>query len=465
MPTHGVLARVLGAVVASTAAVRATASATSTPSPSWARFGPGLNEDVYATTALADGTVVAGGMFTAARYAGAPPLHYVAAWNNSAGVWVGLGSGRGFAPTGPGVSWFVRALAGAPPPAAGRFQLIVGGDFDAAFGGAPRTLNYVAAYDDGRDTWVSLGRGGAPGFDAPVYALAWVGTTLYAGGSFTATSDGAVALRGVAAYDASGAPGAEWRSLGGGLGGTVFALAASADGGSIFAGGSFAPAGGAPVGVARWDGGAAEWRTLGAGSGLNGAVFALVAVSHGGTELLIAGGAFTAEAASGPAGVAATLAHVAVWNASGSRWGALGRGLDDAVLALTAGANASIYAGGVFAAEVARPVASHTTARTAAGARGAPTRRLQTNQHHGVGAVQQLNNVARWSWDGAGQWAPLGGAEPGLNSPVFSLAVVPAAATLSGGGAPAGTLVAGGDFDAAFGGVANTLNNVGGIPA
>jgi hypothetical protein len=154
-----------------------------------------------------------------------------------------------------------------------------------------------------------------------VEALAAVGTTVYAGGSFIFTDQGPANK--IAKWN-----GRSWSALEGGVsgqyGGGVLALAMS--GTDLYVGGSFQTPG---PNIAKWDGNA--WSAF---SGMNGGVCAL-AVS--GTNLY-AGGDFTTAG-----GVPAN--NIAKWD--GSNWSALGSGMNDQVLALAVDGT-NLYAGGYF---------------------------------------------------------------------------------------------------------------------
>jgi len=179
-----------------------------------------------------------------------------------------------------------------------------------------------------------------PALDGAVWTMcthdAGNGPELYAGGSFTPASG----AERVARWD-----GLAWRPLGAGLNGSVFALASAQIGAAprarLYAGGAFNGSGGGAnlVRVACWDG--AQWTPL--GTGLNGAVRALVAFDFGGGNELVAAGEFT-QAGGAPA------ARIARWNGAG--WQALGAGFDAPTVALAVyddGNGARLYAGGYFA--------------------------------------------------------------------------------------------------------------------
>jgi len=184
----------------------------------------------------------------------------------------------------------------------------------------------------------------------------------------------------------------------------IFALAVYDDGSgpALYAGGLFTVAGSVPSNrIARWDG--SRWSALGDGIEGHASVGALAVYDDGGGSALYAGGSFTAVD-----GVPAR--YIAKWD--GSRWSALGRGMDSAVEALVVyddGGGPALYAGGYFTT-AGRAFASH---------------------------------VAKW--DGT-SWSRLGG---GTNGYVLALAVY------DDGGGP--TLCAGGLFTVAGGVPASSI--------
>jgi WD40 repeat protein len=134
--------------------------------------------------------------------------------------------------------------------------------------------------------------------------------------------------------------------------------------------------------IARWDG--ANWYPL--GSGMNGAVTALLVLSNG--DLLV-GGYFTTAG-----GVAAN--RIAVWD--GTTWSPLGAGMtgttvQKSVNTLALQSDGSIFAAGTFSSAGDLPA----------------------------------NNVARW--DGT-SWSPL---LSGTNNTVYSLAILPDTTLIAGG--------------------------------
>ncbi len=112
----------------------------------------------------------------------------------------------------------------------------------------------------------------------------------------------------------------------------VYALALDGSG-NLYTSGMFTTAGRVSANhIAMWDG--SRWSAL--GSGMDGAVLALALDGNGN---LYAGGAFTTAG-----GVSAN--HIALWD--GSRWSALGSGIDGGVWALALDGNGNLYAGGAF---------------------------------------------------------------------------------------------------------------------
>ena len=296
----------------------------------WSSLGSGINGQVLALAV--DGTTLyAGGIFTSA---GGAPANYVARWNGSA--WSALGSG---------MDYQVNALAMSGT------TLYAGGAFTTADGIA---VNRIAKWNG--SAWSALGAGLGSGpldLSFQVYALAFSGTTLYAGGWFAPA--GPVTSSTIAKWD-----GSSWSSLGQGMNRPVTALAVS--GTTLYAGGYFTFADGVPANnIAQWNG--SIWSPL--GQGMNDQVSAL---KMSGTTLY-AGGYFT-TADGAPAN------RMAQWN--GSAWSALGSGTNGRVYALAL-SGSMLYAGGTFgtvgagtlspyigAVDIAPPTVTASTANLAA---------------------------------------------------------------------------------------------------
>jgi hypothetical protein len=213
----------------------------------------------------------AGGSFTIIGGVGSPNL----------GRW----TGTAWQPVGAGVNGEVLALAvfddGGGP------DLYVGGTFTPPTGSSG---NYIARWNG--SSWSSVGGG----MNYHVYSLAvfddGTGPALYAGGYFTTA--GGVSAHGIARWN-----GTAWSTLGSGVGAAstpgVLSLTVfdDGDGPALYAGGDFTTAGGQPaLGLARWNG--TSWSSV--GSGINGSVWALAAFDDGagGGPDLYAGGTFTA---------------------------------------------------------------------------------------------------------------------------------------------------------------------------
>lgn len=202
---------------------------------SWVRLGPNIGGGVSALTVYNNHLVV-GGNFP---HINGDTLRSVAEWDGA--HWTPLGSG-------PNGSVFSLTVYNG--------DLIIGGAFDAV-GGV--TASCIARWDG--SAWHPL----AGGLNSVPWALTVYKGQLIAGGSFD-KADGAPAS-GIAAWN-----GAAWSPVGGGVSGgplgspfgTVYALAVHGD--SLIAGGGFTAAGGVPAyHVAKWDG--AQWDSLGSGVG------------------------------------------------------------------------------------------------------------------------------------------------------------------------------------------------------
>jgi len=235
-------------------------------------------------------------------------------------------------------------------------SLYAGGAFTTAGG---TTANRIARWDG--TSWIPLGTG----MNGNVRVFAYDGTNLYAGGQFT-NAGGTTANR-IARWD-----GAAWSTFGSGMNGSVFSLVLDLP--NIYAGGSFTTAGGTSANrIARWDG--ASWTPL--GSGMDSTVWSLL---KDGTNLY-AGGFFTTAG-----GV--TVNHIARWN--GTTWSALGSGMNDAVFAMILDESnnpySNLYAGGWF--NIAGNKPSNHIARW-----------RQAAIWDGGGIDQNASTAANWSGD------------------------------------------------------------------
>jgi hypothetical protein len=287
--------------------------------------------------------------------------------------------------------------------------LYIGGDFTIA--GCETEIRHIAKWDGSR--WSPLVGPGGVGLNRGVTSLAvyndGTGPALYAGGHFDVAS-------GETANHIAKWNGVEWSTLAGpgsaGMDLLVNALTVFDDGTgpSLYAGGYFNTAGGAPVNrIARWDG--LSWSALTApgGTGVNGEVWALTVFDDGTGPALYAGGNFITAGGE-------VVNRVARWD--GSSWSPLGSGVSSTVRAITVfddGAGPALYAGGNFI--------------TAGG--------------------EVVNRIARW--DGA-NWSPLTGPNGTGVSGVSGFSVLDLKVFDDGTG-PA--LYAGGGFTVAGGESAN----------
>ncbi|MCL6647487.1 MAG: hypothetical protein K6U89_04060 [Chloroflexi bacterium] len=238
-------------------------------SASWQAVGGGVGGGLFLPVvnalAVQNGQLYVGGLFSEA---GGVPAANVARWEPATARWSALGSGITLgAPDAPAV---VLALAGLGP------DLYVAGFFQEA-GGAP--ARNLARWDGQR--WWPLGAGISGG---QVTALAPFGGMLVAGGVFREA--GGQPAANLAQWDpASGT----WQPLGGGVPeGSISALAVSGE--ELYVGGNFSAVGRVSAqNVARWTPRAQAWSRLDQGlTGANSFVFALAASE----TALYAGGSF-----------------------------------------------------------------------------------------------------------------------------------------------------------------------------
>lgn len=296
----------------------------------------------------------------------------LARWNRATGSWSPLGGGIALDPSIPTSRLpSIRAIA------VDDSIVYVAGRFD--FAGGVRANNVARwagqVYGTG---WTALGegigpnaQGGAYDSVSTVFAIAAREGMVYVGGEFI-LAGGEQANR-IAKWDDVRR---EWESLGGGIGGSSFNTRVNAitiRGNDVYVGGTFPTAGDErAANIARFDG--TSWQAL--GKGVNNAVYALTVDNFG---RLFAGGDFT-TAGGQPA------QYIAQWD--GSSWSSVGSGFSSAVFALDASPN-GVYAGGRFR----------------------------------IAGAELTNNIARW--DGS-SWQTLGSGVQGdeLGTPsVFSIAV------------------------------------------
>ena len=296
---------------------------------SWSPLGSGTNTTIHALAVFDDGSgsgpaLYAGGFFTSA---GGVSANGIATWDGSS--WSALGSG---------VTGGVSALTVFDDGTGGGPALYTGGLFTSA-GGV--SASGIAKWDG--SSWSALGSG----MDALVRALTVFddgtggGPALYAGGDFS-TAGGVIANH-IARWD-----GSSWSALGSGMDALVNALTVFDDGSgsgpALYAGGGFTTAGGVSANeIAKWDG--SSWSAL--GSGLKRTTVIALSIFDDGSgsgPALYAGGGFATAG-----GVSAN--RIAKWD--GSRWSALGSGMNSNVAAMTvfddgSGNGPALYAGGGF---------------------------------------------------------------------------------------------------------------------
>ena len=192
-------------------------------------WDPGADSYVWALALSPDGnTVYVGGHFTVVGGEERIGLAAVNAVTGELTDWRSdLAAGGGWAPN-------AYALAVSPDGT----RIYAGGRFDTV-GGQERS-NLVQIASDGDVTEWNPGIGG----DNTVYSLALdpAGETIYAGGNFHTV--GGQDRPKIAAIDADTGEVTAWNPEAGGILTTVFALAVSPDGSTVYAGGSFTEIGG-----------------------------------------------------------------------------------------------------------------------------------------------------------------------------------------------------------------------------
>lgn len=275
----------------------------------------GLNNPIYAFTTMANGDVVAGGVFT---NAGSVAANRIARWD-----------GTSWSPLDVGVNGPVLALTTLRDG-----SLVAGGLFTTAGGNA---ANHVAQWNG--STWSELDSGLGGGFSPIVYCLAVLPDgDLVAGGNFT--SAGGVPANHIARWD-----GTSWSPLGAGFSDEVRAVAVMPNG-DLIAAGTFLNAGNVAVNhIARWDG--TSWSPLGNGLGPNLAAVRCLTVLRSGHVLV--GGDF----------LSAPSSFLVRWD--GSTWSAFGPGFHPPVAALAELPNGDIAVGHESAFGAVNPARTNGT--------------------------------------------------------------------------------------------------------
>lgn len=267
--------------------------------------GNGLNGEVVAIAADSSGNLYVGGNF---NQAGSTTAYNIAMWDGT--TWHALIDGNGY----NGLSGDVWAIA--INPANG--DVFVGGIFARIDGNNAGPLACrIARWSPATAAWSTLqDSSGFLGVDGSIHALAVMGDELFVGGSFdgaaTSSSCGTanVAAPGLASWHIGNAT---WSDVGGSMGSNFPKVnALTSDGSTLYAGGFFDMAGGAPAtNVARWDG--SSWTAL--ASGIDGEIEALALAG----STLYAGGTFTQTGSGGSAN------YVAQWD--DALWSSLGSGI------------------------------------------------------------------------------------------------------------------------------------------
>jgi N-acetylneuraminic acid mutarotase len=283
----------------------------------------GLNDGVCALT-VAGSDLYVGGLFTQTGDGALTNLGGMARYDTTAATWHALPN--------QGLNGEVEVLAVAGS------DLYVGGQFTQTGDGSLTDMGHIARYDTAAATWNALPDQGLSGY---VYALAVNGSDLYVGGDFTQTGDGALTGLGyIARYDTTAG---DWHALPNqGLDSVLWALAVV--GSDLYAGGYFAQTGDGTLTdlgyVARYDTTAGTWNAL-PNQGLDNAVFALAVV---GNDLYAAG--YVHRTGDGSL---TDLGRIARYDTVAGTWNALpNQGLNATIWRLAV-VGSDLYVGGLFA--------------------------------------------------------------------------------------------------------------------
>lgn len=355
-------------------------------SSSWSNpFGTGIRSGtspgtVYSFQLDENDDLYVGGSFNSA---GGTSVNNIAKWDGAS--WSGVGDGFNN-------TVFTLLVESST-------SIYAGGEFTSS-GGTP--LNYVARWNG--TTWSNLGLG----LNSKVRTLLKIGSDLYVGGEFTATSDNSIAMRCVGKWD-----GTNWSPVGEGFtGGGVYSLAQS--GSVLYAGGYFTATGTEGLAyVAQWSG--SEWLPVCTSQqyGMRGDYIRALAVA--GDSVYVGGLLWQ--------GGRVLLEHVGCWNGETHAWEYIGDANDYVNAMLWDGTN--LYVGGFFS-EIGN---SGSGCNYVAQYNGTNWSALGTGRSEAVFgfAMDGSGNLYAGGLDGVGQWNGSTWTELGAISPgdtIYALAVI-----------------------------------------
>ena len=294
----------------------------------WSALGLGVDDVVY-DIAVGGQDIYVGGSF---RQAGGITANCIAKWNTLTNTWSSLGAGINDGISGGGVNTIT--VSG--------LNVYVGGGFSKAGDISP--ANCVAVWNEGTDTWSTMGSGvqtitSWPPQPCAVFSIAVLGGYVYVGGYFNTAGDSSA--NSVARWN-----GSTWDNMLGGVTspeptywwGTVRKLLIY--GSWVYVGGSFEYAGGSSTdNLAIWTG--SSWTTI--YTGTNGGI---LDVYISGTDVYLAGD-FTVAG-----GISAN--HIVKYAYSTDTWSALGSGLNESVWTMCPDST-GLYVGGEFTMAGGKP--------------------------------------------------------------------------------------------------------------
>lgn len=400
----------------------------------WSALGDGIGRSNTATSVLAiavsGSDVYAGGTFD---QAGGVPASRIARWSTASNTWSALGSG---VTSQEGSNLGVNAIA------VSGSDVFVTGQFNKA---GDITVNSIARWNSGSNRWFALSTGLQYAIDqvspGAGTALAISGTDVYVGGSFYFA--GGITTTNVAHWN-----GANWSALGadsehqGVPGQFANVRSLAVNGSDVYVFGSFSSVGGA-IGaggvavqnIARWNADSNSWSAFGSMP-----TNSLITAAIGGGSLYVGGGFDTAGGAP-----AYNVAQCALANCTFSALDdGLSNGIDSTVYAIAI-TGTNVYIGGVFKAVggmVAWGVARwNTSTKSWSSLGGVGLNNVGTpgqvyalavngddvyvgGRFEVVGAaVLVANNIARWN-STSQTWSALSSSgNVGVDGPVYAIAV------------------------------------------
>jgi hypothetical protein len=300
-----------------------------TATSSWSTLKSGASNGVNGNVtalAISDSDVYVGGGFNLLGD-GTTSASNIAIWHNTTSTWSTLNSGAF-----NGVKGWVSAIT------INGSDVYVGGDFTQLGDGT--SADYIAKWNNTSNSWLTLTGGSFNGLNSWVWAIAIIGSNVFAGGEFTQLGDGKTFVNYIVKWNGN------WSAFGSsnnGVNNSVLSIAIS--GSDIYVGGSFNLLGDGTSAnyIAKWNTTTGAWSTLKCGDS-NGVNYYVRSIVISGSDVYV-GGDFN------QLGDGTSANCIAKWNTISNTWSTLKSGKSNGVnwwVEALAVSGSDVYVGGWF---------------------------------------------------------------------------------------------------------------------